>query len=92
MTCEATFWRRFKSLSCSALCFSPATANMDQIIAEIRKIPPITRLLTGSSLVITIPVLMNILHGYKTVFLSELVFQKLEVSLAFEVPFFISHV
>jgi len=57
---------------------------MDQIIAEIRKIPPVTRFLTGSSLVISIPVMMNIVPRYVIVFLPKLVFRKLEVSLAFE--------
>jgi len=57
---------------------------MDQIMAEIRKIPPVTRFLTGSSLVISIPVLMNIVPRYMIVFFPKLVFRELEVSLAFE--------
>jgi len=61
-----------------------AIANMDQIMAEIRKIPPVTRFLTGSSLVISIPVLMNIVPRYMIVFFPQLVFRKLEVGLAFQ--------
>ena len=53
-------------------------------MAEIRKIPPVTRFLTGSSLVISIPVLMNIVPRYMIVFFPKLVFRELEVSLAFE--------
>ncbi|KAF5351137.1 hypothetical protein D9756_008248 [Leucocoprinus leucothites] len=52
---------------------------MDQFLAEIRKIPPITRFLAGSSLAVTIPVLMNLVSGYGIVFVPELVFRKLEL-------------
>jgi Derlin-2/3 len=54
---------------------------MDQFVAELRKIPPVTRFLTASSLGITLPVLLNIVSPYKVLFVKELVFKKLEVSL-----------
>lgn len=56
------------------------TLNMDQFVAELRKIPPVTRSLLASSLGITLPVLLNILSPYKVLFVKELVFKKLEVS------------
>jgi len=37
-------------------------------MAEIRKIPPVTRFLCGSSLAITIPVLMKMISPYKVLF------------------------
>ncbi len=48
---------------------------------EIRKIPPVTRFLCASSLVVTLPVLLQILPIYKVVFVKEFVTQKFEVSL-----------
>ena len=52
---------------------------MDQFVAELRKIPPITRFLCGSSLAVTIPVLMNIVAPYKLLFVRELVMKKFQV-------------
>ncbi|EKM76469.1 hypothetical protein AGABI1DRAFT_63181 [Agaricus bisporus var. burnettii JB137-S8] len=52
---------------------------MDQFVAELRKIPPVTRSLLASSLGITLPVLLNILSPYKVLFVKELVFKKLEI-------------
>lgn len=51
---------------------------MDQFIAEIRKIPLVTRLLCASSLGVTVPVLMRAVSGYKFIFDLQLVTQKLE--------------
>jgi len=48
-------------------------------MAELKKIPPVTRFLCFSSLGITIPVLMNLVHPFKVVFLRELITQKLEI-------------
>ncbi|KAF8621343.1 hypothetical protein AX15_007874 [Amanita polypyramis BW_CC] len=52
---------------------------MDQFLAEIRKIPPVTRFLCVSSLGVTIPVLMQVVSPYKFVFVRELVTHKLEI-------------
>jgi Derlin-2/3 len=52
---------------------------MDGFMAEIRKIPPVTRFLCASSLAVTIPVLMNIISPYKVVFLMDRVLKRFEV-------------
>ncbi|KAF8970356.1 Der1-like family-domain-containing protein [Flammula alnicola] len=46
---------------------------MDQIIAEIKKIPPVTRFLCGSSLGVTLSVLMKAVSPYSVLFVKELV-------------------
>lgn len=46
---------------------------------EIRKIPPVTRFLCGSSLAVSIPVMMQLMSPYKLVFVPVLVTQKFEV-------------
>jgi len=46
---------------------------------EIRKIPPVTRFLCGSSLAVTIPVMLQLLSPYKVVFVRELVTQRFEL-------------
>lgn len=48
---------------------------------EIRKIPPVTRFLCGSSLGITLPVILQVVAPYKFVFVRQLVTQKWEVSI-----------
>ncbi|KAL4243789.1 Derlin [Abortiporus biennis] len=48
-------------------------------IDEIRKIPPVTRFLCGSSLAISIPVMLQIVSPYKVVFAKEYVTKKFEV-------------
>jgi len=52
---------------------------MDQIIAEIKKIPPITRFICGSSLGVTLPAIAKIISPYSIVFVSDLVFKKFEI-------------
>lgn len=47
---------------------------------EIRKIPPVTRFLCGSTLAVTVPVLLQVLPVYKVVFVKEFVTRKFEVS------------
>lgn len=47
---------------------------------EIRKIPPVTRFLCGSSLAVSIPVMMQLMSPYKLIFVPVLVTQKFEVS------------
>lgn len=46
---------------------------------EIRKIPPVTRFLCGSSLAVSVPVMLQLLSPYKVVFVRELVIQRFEV-------------
>ena len=46
---------------------------------EIRKIPPVTRFLCGSSLAVTLPVMLQLLSPYKVVFVREFVTQQFEV-------------
>jgi hypothetical protein len=46
---------------------------------ELRKIPPVTRFLCGSSLAVSIPVMLQLLSPYKVVFVRALVTQKFEV-------------
>ena len=48
---------------------------------EIRKIPPVTRFLCGSSLAVTLPVMLQIASPYKLIFVKGLVTQRLEVSI-----------
>lgn len=52
---------------------------MDQIIAEIKKIPPVTRFVCGSSLVVTGATITNIVSPYSVVFVKDLVFKKFEI-------------
>jgi hypothetical protein len=47
---------------------------------ELRKIPPVTRFLCGSSLAVTIPVMLQLLSPYKVVFVRALVTERFEVS------------
>lgn len=47
---------------------------------EIRKIPPVTRTLCGSLLVVSLPVMLHIVSPYKIIFVKELVTKKFEVS------------
>lgn len=46
---------------------------------EIRKIPPVTRFLCGSSLAVSVPVMLQLVSPYKVIFVKELVTQRLEV-------------
>jgi Derlin-2/3 len=46
---------------------------------EIRKIPPVTRFLCGSSLAVSIPVMLHLLNPYKVIFLRAAVIQRFEV-------------
>lgn len=53
---------------------------MDAFVAELRKIPPVTRFLCASSLAVTVPVLMNMVSAYKIIFVPDLVLRKFQVS------------
>ncbi|KAI0253019.1 DER1-domain-containing protein [Lactifluus subvellereus] len=46
---------------------------------EIRKIPPVTRFLCGSSLAVSVPVMMQLLDPKKVVFMRALVTQRFEL-------------
>ena len=46
---------------------------------ELRKIPPVTRFLCGSSLAVSVPVMLHLLSPYKVIFVRELVTQRFEV-------------
>ncbi|KAF8518191.1 DER1-domain-containing protein [Gautieria morchelliformis] len=48
-------------------------------MAEIRKIPPVTRFLAGSSLAVTLPVMLQLVSVYKVIYHYSLVFERLEV-------------
>jgi len=52
---------------------------MDQFMAEIRKIPPVTRFLTASSLGISIPVLMAALSPYRILYVTSRVIKNFEI-------------
>ena len=50
---------------------------------EIRKIPPVTRFLCGSSLAVSVPVMLQMLSPYRVVFVKELVMNRLEVCITY---------
>ncbi|KAF8167427.1 Der1-like family-domain-containing protein [Crassisporium funariophilum] len=52
---------------------------MDQIIAELKKIPPVTRFLCGSSLAVTLSTISTIVSPYSVLYTTDLVFKKLEI-------------
>jgi len=58
---------------------------------EIRKIPPVTRFLCGSSLAVTVPVLLEILPPYQIVFFKDLVTKRFEIWRVFTSFFLGSH-
>jgi Derlin-2/3 len=54
---------------------------MADILNEIRKIPPVTRFLVGSSVSITMSAIMRLISPYKLLFISRAVFNDWEVRL-----------
>jgi len=46
---------------------------------EIRKIPPVTRFLCGSSLVVSAPVMLEVVSPYTVIFVKELVTRRYEI-------------
>ncbi|KAG5636491.1 hypothetical protein H0H81_007825 [Sphagnurus paluster] len=52
---------------------------MEGLTAELRKIPPVTRILCASSLLVTVPTLMNIVSAYKVLYNYDLVFKKMQL-------------
>lgn len=51
----------------------------DSFWAEIRKIPPVTRFLCGSSLAVSVPVMLQMMAPYKLLFVWDLVVGRFEV-------------
>lgn len=49
------------------------------ILAEIKKIPPVTRFICGSSLAVMGATTASIISPYSVIFVRELVFKKFEV-------------
>ena len=52
-----------------------------EIKAELLKIPPVTRFLCASQLVVSLPVMLQILSPYQVVFVWQLVIKRYEVGL-----------
>ncbi|KAF7348619.1 Derlin [Mycena venus] len=52
---------------------------MDDFLAEIRKIPPVTRILCISFLSISLPVFATLVSGYRVVYTFSLAFEKLQI-------------
>lgn len=55
---------------------------MDDILAELRKIPPVTRFMVVSSVAVSLPVMMHMLSGYSVVYTAKYVFGQGQVSLS----------
>jgi len=60
----------------------------DQFVAELRKIPPVTRFLCASSVAVTLPVLLGMVSAYKVVFVPNLVLYRWEAWRVFTSFFF----
>lgn len=58
---------------------------MDQITAELRKIPVVTRVLTLSTAAVTLPVILELLSPYKIVFVPRMVTHDMQVRARLEV-------
>lgn len=54
--------------------------TMDDILAELRKIPPVTRFMVASSVAVSLPVMTHILSPYKVVYTASYVFTQGHVS------------
>ncbi|KAJ7484322.1 Der1-like family-domain-containing protein [Mycena latifolia] len=52
---------------------------MSEILAEIRKIPPVTRVLCLSSLAVSLSTMMGLVSAYKVVYTYGLAFEKLQI-------------
>lgn len=53
-----------------------ATSFMDEIL----KIPPVTRFLCASTLIVSVPVMLQLVSPYKVLFVKELIVRRMEVS------------
>ena len=58
----------------------PSSIMADSIVAELRKIPPVTRFLTLSLVGTTVPYLLNIVSPYALLYHRDAVLKKLQVS------------
>ena len=54
---------------------------MSELLAEIRKIPPVTRFVCGSLVAVTLPVMTKTVSPYTMIFVKEFVTKKWEVRL-----------
>ncbi|KAJ7154604.1 Der1-like family-domain-containing protein [Mycena filopes] len=52
---------------------------MDDFLAEIRKIPPVTRLVCASSLAVSLGVMGGLVSAYKIIYTYELAFEKMQI-------------
>ncbi|KIJ63108.1 hypothetical protein HYDPIDRAFT_92907 [Hydnomerulius pinastri MD-312] len=52
---------------------------MSEIVAELKKIPPVTRFLVASSLGITIPAILQLVSPYKLLFVTPLIVKQWEL-------------
>ncbi|TFK28487.1 DER1-domain-containing protein [Coprinopsis marcescibilis] len=52
---------------------------MDQLVAELRKIPPVTRFMSVSTVGLTIPVLLNLLSPYQLLFVWSIITRKFQL-------------
>ena len=59
----------------------PYPDTMSELLAEIRKIPPVTRFVCASIIAVTLPVMTKIVSPYTMVFVKDFVIKKGEVRL-----------
>jgi hypothetical protein len=52
---------------------------MSELLAEIRKIPPVTRFVCASIIAVTLPVMAKTISPYTMIFVKEFVIKKREV-------------
>ena len=57
----------------------PHSDTMSELLAEIRKIPPVTRFVCASIVAVTLPVMTKLISPYKMIFVKEFVTKKWEV-------------
>ena len=55
---------------------------MSELLAEIRKIPPVTRFICASLVAVTLPVMTKVVSPYTMIFVKEFVTNKLEARLS----------
>ena len=76
------------------LILRPHPATMSELLAEIRKIPPVTRFICASIIIVTLPVMTKAISPYTMIFVKEFVTRKREVRLSthhFCTPWLNSH-
>ena len=66
------------------LTFNPGT--MSELLAEIRKIPPVTRFVCASIVAVTLPVMTKTISPYTMIFVKEFVTKKYEVRFRSAIP------